>query len=106
MHCPFPFRARWLAAAVGLTATAALAEPAAPPEAAPDPRDARAPVPAVVYTGALAQHRRFSDETLQSWREANERVTRIGGWRSYAREAQASAPPASQPAPARSPAPR
>lgn len=31
---------------------------------------------------------------LQSWREANDRVGLIGGWRAYAREAQAPAGPA------------
>ena len=30
----------------------------------------------------------WRDEPLQNWREANDRVGEIGGWRTYLREAQ------------------
>jgi len=34
------------------------------------------------------QYRGWRDEPLQDWREANERVGEIGGWRTYLRESQ------------------
>jgi hypothetical protein len=36
------------------------------------------------------QYRGWRDEPLQDWREANQRVGEIGGWRTYLREAQQS----------------
>ena len=83
---------RWLVPAALLAAAlAAQAQPTAqrePRAAKPDPQDARASVPTLVYTSSLSQYRRLSDEKLISWREANDTVTGIGGWRAYAREAQ------------------
>jgi hypothetical protein len=40
------------------------------------------------YRSALEAYQSFSDEKLGSWRDANDNVGRIGGWREYAREAQ------------------
>jgi hypothetical protein len=39
------------------------------------------------YTSALATYQGYTDQAVQSWREANDRVGRIGGWRAYAKEA-------------------
>jgi hypothetical protein len=39
------------------------------------------------YTSPLGAYQAYTDEPVQSWREANDRVGRIGGWRTYAREA-------------------
>lgn len=39
------------------------------------------------YTSALASYQGYTDQAVQSWREANDRVGRIGGWRAYAKEA-------------------
>ena len=61
-----------------------------------DPLDAKASVPLLRHESSFAQYRRLSDEKLISWREANDTVARIGGWRVYAREAQ-------QPEPMREP---
>lgn len=72
---------------------AALSAAAAPPPA--DPADPRAPVPELRPKSALAGYRRLADEPPLPWREANDRVTRIGGWRSYLRESQAPEPAAS-----------
>jgi len=69
----------------------------------PDPLDPKATVPAVRHESATAQHRRLSDEKTVSWRDANDTVARIGGWRVYAREAQQSDPPAPGPAVAKPP---
>lgn len=54
----------------------------------PDPLDPRASVPAPVYRSSLAAHRRAGEDKPVTWREANDTVTRIGGWRAYTREAQ------------------
>ena len=63
-----------------------------------DPLDAQASVPASGYRSALAQYRRLGDDPPIAWREANDTVTRIGGWRTYAREAQQpDAAPAARP---------
>jgi hypothetical protein len=40
---------------------------------------------------AFEGYRRYADEPVADWRATNERVGRIGGWQSYAREAAAPA---------------
>ncbi|MEO7244775.1 MAG: hypothetical protein ABIX12_06475 [Rubrivivax sp.] len=46
------------------------------------------------YRSSLANYRRLGEvDPRVPWREANETVGRIGGWRAYAREASASAAP-------------
>lgn len=40
------------------------------------------------YTSALEGYRGYAAQPVQSWRESNDTVGRIGGWRTYAREAQ------------------
>lgn len=83
---------RWLVrAALCTSAFAAQAQGAGSPSAPatrPDPLDAKAIVPALTYSSSLARFRAFSDDKPLSWREANDAVARIGGWRVYAREAQ------------------
>ena len=71
----------------------------------PDPLDAKAAVAPLVYRLAFNGYKPLTSEAPPlSWREANDAVLRIGGWRAYAREANA--PAASSPAPAASaPAP-
>ncbi len=54
----------------------------------PDPLDPKAGVPATRYESSLGQVRRIGDDKPAAWRDANEAVARIGGWRAYAREAQ------------------
>jgi hypothetical protein len=94
--------APWLAAitATLLPCAAALAQ--APTTPRPDPADARAVTPPLQHRSALTGYRRLDAESAPlAWREANDRVERIGGWRAYAREANAAA---SAPAPASAPA--
>lgn len=55
---------------------------------APETQAAEAPVPAAAASTPLQRYQRWRDEPLQDWREANERVGAIGGWRTYLREAQ------------------
>ena len=75
--------------------TQANSAPAATPRS--DPQDARARVPALVYESSFARYRRALEDKPISWREANDNVTRIGGWRTYAREASSPEPAASMP---------
>lgn len=93
-----------LLAGVLVAATAAHAGPP-PPKASP--LDPQAAVPRAVHDSA-AKHYRGLDEgsARPSWREANDTVGRIGGWRSYAREAQPAAAPATVPTPPTRPASR
>lgn len=75
--------------AAALAATAAPSPaPAAPPERR-DPTVADAPVPALQHRSALQRYRRHAEQPLADWRAANDEVTRIGGWRTYLREAHA-----------------
>ena len=76
-----------LLAAALLATLAAQAQPAAK-AARPDPLDPKASVPALGYVSSFSQYRLLGDEKPASWRDANDTVTRIGGWRAYAREAQ------------------
>lgn len=83
---------------VSVLATLTAQAQTAVPAARPDPLDPKASVPALRYESSFSQYRRLGDEKPISWREANDTVTRIGGWRVYAREAQ-------QPDPAPGPKP-
>ena len=42
---------------------------------------------ALTYRSALEGYQPFTDEKLAPWKESNDNVGRIGGWRVYAREA-------------------
>lgn len=77
-------------------ALAAAALTAAAQTARPDPLDARAVVPPATYRSALAGYRSAASTPAPAigWKQANDEVTRIGGWRAYAREAAASEPAA------------
>jgi hypothetical protein len=90
---------------------APLARPVSPVSLAPlaaarptllAPLAADAPVPPARHCSSLARYRSHRDTTVTPWVEANETVARIGGWRSYQREAGAAAPAASASAPAAS----
>lgn len=83
-------------AGLSISTTAAFA-------AASDPLDARAAVPAPVHRSAFETYRRHDDATPVPWRQANDTVLRIGGWRAYAREAAAPAPAPSAAVPASAP---
>lgn len=83
---PIPIR-RWPLALALTVALAAQAGHHAPPAGRASPLDAHADVPAVVYESAFARYRLHIDEKRRPWKEANDEVGRIGGWRAYAREA-------------------
>jgi hypothetical protein len=65
--------------------------------ARPDPLDPQAVVPRLTHESAFKAYRGQRDEKLRAWKDANDEVGRIGGWRAYAREAQRADAPASQP---------
>lgn len=76
---------------VATAAPLAWAQPA-PDRARPDPQDAGVSVPRVIYRSSLATYRALSDEKPASWKETNDNVGRVGGWRAYAKEAQRAKP--------------
>ncbi len=102
--------AHWMALLplMAAAATAVAADkPAAPAAAAPstaralaDPLQPQAVVPAATALSPFVHYRRHTAVEVQpgAWRAANDTVNRIGGWRTYAREAQAATPAASAPA--------
>ncbi|MFN3630530.1 MAG: hypothetical protein ACK4XK_10840 [Casimicrobiaceae bacterium] len=88
-----------LAAGVASTLAAATAREPAAAGAPSERRAARLEAPAAppalpqpigfAYRSVLDAYRRLSEVPVGSWREANDTVARIGGWRAYAAEAQA-----------------
>ena len=52
----------------------------------PGPLDSTAATPALEYQSPLNAYQPFREPELSNWREANELVGRIGGWRTYAME--------------------
>lgn len=40
------------------------------------------------FESILSRYKPMTDQKLGSWREANDTVTRIGGWRAYLKESQ------------------
>ena len=74
----FPLRvaAAWAACA----AAAAGAQTQTPPPAAP--------APSTSYRSTFEGYPPFNDQAVGSWKNANDTVSRIGGWREYAKEAQ------------------
>jgi hypothetical protein len=76
----------WLALLVlPWAADAAHAQPPAPPAAASTPSAARTATN--VFRSALDGYQPYTDEKTVDWKEANDNVGRIGGWREYAKEA-------------------
>jgi hypothetical protein len=68
-----------------------------------DPLDPDVSVPVITHVSSLAGYRRLDDDKQIAWRQANETVNRIGGWRAYAREAQQPDPAAPAPVPSAAP---
>ena len=54
------------------------------------PADIEAPQPSLPtklqYSSPVGAYQAYADQQVQSWREANDRVGQIGGWRAYAKE--------------------
>lgn len=90
---------RRLAPAALLAAAYGAPAQTASPASRPDPLDPQAKVPALKYESSFGAPRRGADDKPVSWREANDSVGRIGGWRVYAREAQQPEPGITVPEP-------
>lgn len=87
-------RRLWLA---GLLMNFSLAHAqAVPPEASPPPPQAPSSIFFSPYLSIFTRYQSYQEVPLSPWREANDNVGRIGGWRFYAREAQQ--PDADEPA--------
>ncbi|WP_423454557.1 hypothetical protein [Ottowia sp. VDI28] len=73
----------WLVLAMAGLAGWAVAQP-------PTEKPASEPVlrTQLQYTSPIGTYQAYKDQPVQSWREANDRVGQIGGWRAYAKEAQ------------------
>ncbi len=94
-----PLRWFWPIAWLMLSGAAIANPPAANKPARPNPLDAHAPVPPAMHESAFARYRSGGELVVQPWKESNDTVGRIGGWRGYAREAtNANAPAAVAPA--------
>ena len=93
----------WAALILALSAGAADAASTSSPSpmATADPTQAQASVPPAVHRSAFTRYRPLATTAPVPWREANDTVNRIGGWRAYAREAaQPEAAPATPTPPA------
>ena len=97
----FPMSGKWrvrLTFALAMSALLASVSYAQHDHAAP-----ASPIPRpepLKFDSVLSRYKTMTDQKVGSWREANDTVTRIGGWRSYLKEAQSpdaktAAPPAS-----------
>lgn len=97
----YPLPARALAVLAALAALGAGAQtPVAPVAGTPALLSAAGP-----YQSAFDGYQTYSDDKVLSWKEANDTVGKIGGWRVYAREAQGALPaPAKEPAARSAPA--
>ncbi|MES2820853.1 MAG: hypothetical protein V4812_17915 [Pseudomonadota bacterium] len=79
LHFPLALRRTLICLGLALLPSAARA-------VEPDPLDADAATPALTYDSVLRTYQPFHPQPAQGWREANDEVGRIGGWRTYAQE--------------------
>lgn len=93
----FSSRLPWPSAAALIVAVGAVQ--AQPALGGPDPADAAAAVPRIVYASPFQSRRTTPTATAADWLQANREVAAIGGWKAYAREAQAPESAASAAAP-------
>ncbi len=68
--------------------------------AAPDPTDEKNTVPPIRYQSPFRDYKPLGEDKPIPWKAANDEVGRIGGWRAYAKEAQAAAASVNPAAPA------
>ena len=94
---PPAFRLAALALLTLSIAAPAMAQ-SAPTANRPDPIDASAAVPPLVYRSPFGARLAPPSAPAIGWKAANDTAARIGGWRAYAREAAAPDAPAAAPA--------
>ena len=76
-----------IALAQAMTIAAAQSNTATPSVGRSNPLDASAAVPQLTYESSFRNYRPLGNDKVGGWKEANDNVGRIGGWRVYAREA-------------------
>lgn len=76
-----------IAVVVAVAAPFALANAQGDKTTVRDPGDPKTTVPPVRYDSAFAGYRLNADVEVARWRDVNDNVGRIGGWRVYGREA-------------------
>lgn len=54
--------------------------------------------PALEFVSPIGDYKVYEPQSIQSWKEANDNVGRIGGWRNYSRETTQGQPSPSAPA--------
>ncbi len=90
---------QWLLpAALIVVASATQAQPVAVPVGSgqrSDPGDPAAPTMPLHHRSSFESYRAPKPAVATDWLEANREVAAVGGWRAYAREAQAADPAAS-----------
>jgi len=91
MRFYFPSSMVALAMSIGLAPTAT-AQPSAS-------KPTTAEAGAGLYQSVFSGYRRYGDEPVVPWKQSNEVVGRIGGWKAYTQEAAAPRPPAGASAP-------
>jgi len=82
---------RWLALLPLLAALSAIAQDAAPLRPAASSTSQPAVPGIVTFRSAFQDYQPFAEEEQVPWKDANETVRKIGGWREYAKEAAAPA---------------
>ena len=55
--------------------------------AGPDPADSNTVIPPTIYQSPFTDYRPLGEDKSTPWKDANDTVGKIGGWRAYAREA-------------------
>lgn len=74
---------------LGLSALLSVSGVAAQPVVGtPVTATSQAEVPALGYVSPIDGYKAYEPQSIQSWKEANDTVGRIGGWRVYSRETQ------------------
>ncbi|MES2949121.1 MAG: hypothetical protein V4858_11325 [Pseudomonadota bacterium] len=101
MHPHLPVS--WLLAFAACTPLAAFAQadttPPTPPASAPASPAASRPAQAT-YRSVFEGYQPFTEEKVQAWKDSNNTVEKIGGWRAYAKEVSEPVPNGQQAAPA------
>ncbi len=86
-----PTSSRWLAAALAVPSLAF----AQTPDASATKVDYQ-----LSYSSAFAGYEAYKEQSVQPWKEANDKVGQIGGWRAYAKEMRQTTSDAGQEQPA------
>lgn len=77
--------------ALALLATAAFAQTPADAEAFKTALPTK-----LQYSSVIGDYQAYTEQPVQSWRQANDHVSQIGGWRAYAKEIKTGVPASAQ----------